>query len=206
MKTAGGLPGHDHPHGGVYKQHIGLLSPLVDGIRIRKVAAHVSAGARVLDVGCGPAWLMDRIPATCVYTGIDVDPDVTDMNRKARANARFETLDMTSGAFPFPSESFDAIVMAAVLEHVDEPGRVFKEAARVLAPGGRIIATTPSRFGGLVHGALSFFRLVSYHAADEHKDFLNRAMLKKILTGTGLSLQRFEFFEAGMNQLFILAR
>lgn len=46
---------------------------------------------------------------------------------------------------PFPSASFDLVTANMVLEHLEEPGAVFAEVARVLAGGGRFIFVTPNR-------------------------------------------------------------
>ncbi len=58
---------------------------------------------------------------------------------------------------PFPDESFEAIWIQAVLEHVLEPQRVADEIHRVLKPGGLVYADTP--FMQQVHeGAYDFTR------------------------------------------------
>ena len=44
---------------------------------------------------------------------------------------------------PFVDESFDGVVVQAVLEHVVEPHRVVAEIRRVLAPDGLVYAETP---------------------------------------------------------------
>ena len=46
-------------------------------------------------------------------------------------------------ALEFPSSSFDAIVSCDVLEHVPDLDAALSEAARVLRPGGRLLATFP---------------------------------------------------------------
>ena len=52
---------------------------------------------------------------------------------------------------PFEKETFDAVVLQAVLEHVIDPGRVVAEAHRVLRPSGLVYAETP--FMQQVHAA-----------------------------------------------------
>jgi len=44
---------------------------------------------------------------------------------------------------PFQSESFDAVLVISVMEHVVDPERCAQEVARVLKPGGRVLAATP---------------------------------------------------------------
>jgi hypothetical protein len=46
-------------------------------------------------------------------------------------------------ALPFKDNSFDGILSLAVLEHVDDPFQCAKELARVLKPGGKILAMIP---------------------------------------------------------------
>ena len=58
---------------------------------------------------------------------------------------------------PFADETFDAVVIQAVLEHVLDPARVVNEIHRVLRPGGHVYAETP--FLQPVHeGAYDFQR------------------------------------------------
>ncbi|CEM29181.1 unnamed protein product [Vitrella brassicaformis CCMP3155] len=52
------------------------------------------------------------------------------------------TLDVMDGkaeALPFPDGSFDAVVCSFTLCSVDDPPQVFREASRVLRPGGKMI-------------------------------------------------------------------
>jgi SAM-dependent methyltransferase len=51
---------------------------------------------------------------------------------------------------PFEDGSFDAVTIAAVLEHVTDPGRCVEEVYRVLGPNGLVYADTP--FMQQVHG------------------------------------------------------
>lgn len=55
-----------------------------------------------------------------------------------------------AASIPLPNDSFDAVIMGELLEHVPHPEAVLQEAYRLLAPGGRALATVPFMVG--VHG------------------------------------------------------
>ena len=50
-------------------------------------------------------------------------------------------------ALPLPDSAVDRVVMIHALEVADDPSEVLREAWRVLAPGGRLIAVVPNRIG-----------------------------------------------------------
>lgn len=189
-----------------YGQHSGLLSPMVDSMRVRRVASHVAAGDHVLDIGCGSALLLGVLPNGCDYTGVDRNAANIEANRRRFPKARFETADVANKKLPFANESFDVVVMAAFIEHIDDTDLLFKEACRVLKKSGVVLATTPSKMGGLLHHFLSHVGMLSHEAAEEHKDFWNRELMVRRVQGTGLALKRYEPFQFGLNQLFVLSR
>lgn len=65
---------------------------------------------------------------------------------------------------PFEDGSFDAVLCMEVLEHVDDPGAVVDEAARVLRRGGVFVYSGPNRSAinaiGLVFMAQDLFGIV----------------------------------------------
>lgn len=46
-------------------------------------------------------------------------------------------------ALPFPDASFELVCLLDLIEHVADDGRIFAEVARVLAPGGVLLLSTP---------------------------------------------------------------
>ena len=110
-------------------------SLLLDALLVTK------PGSRVLDAGAGSGTFTNRLAAE----GFDVtSTDVTDEALevlRARVSGPVVRADATS--LPFPAESFDAVVLAEVLEHVDDDSGALAEAARVLRPQGVLAVTVP---------------------------------------------------------------
>jgi 2-polyprenyl-3-methyl-5-hydroxy-6-metoxy-1,4-benzoquinol methylase len=103
----------------------------------RDVTRHFAPDARLLDVGCGGAWLGDHFQN---YTGIDVSPEAVEA---ARSHGRQALLVDGDEPLPFDEGSFDGVVLKDVLEHVANPVTLVREVRRVLRPGGRVFASSP---------------------------------------------------------------
>jgi SAM-dependent methyltransferase len=108
------------------------------------VAALVPAECRrILDVGCGTGELGRLLQARGhQVVGIEL---AAEMAEQARAHLdEVLTGDVEVAGFPFPPESFDAILFADVLEHLVDPWRALRAAAEVLAPCGVVVASIPN--------------------------------------------------------------
>jgi SAM-dependent methyltransferase len=103
----------------------------------RDVTRHFDAGARLLDVGCGSAWLGHHFEH---YTGVDVSAEAV---AAARARGHEVIQADVEQPLPFADTSFDGAVLKDVLEHVLDPVAVVNEIRRVLVPGGRVFASSP---------------------------------------------------------------
>jgi SAM-dependent methyltransferase len=95
---------------------------------------------RILDIGCGRRGLgSSLIDSSGLVIGADSDvPALAHNVEIKRLVAAF------AENLPFADASFDLVTMRFVVEHLPAPDRVFAEAARVLAPGGRLALLTPN--------------------------------------------------------------
>ncbi len=103
----------------------------------RDVTRHFDARTRLLDVGCGSAWLADHFAD---YTGIDGSPEAV---AAAERRGRSVLLADVDEPLPFADGSFQGAVLKDVLEHVRDPVAVVREVRRLVAPGGRVFASSP---------------------------------------------------------------
>jgi ubiquinone/menaquinone biosynthesis C-methylase UbiE len=99
---------------------------------------------RILDLGCGTGIvarvLRDRLGGAARLTGLDISPLMI-----ARARSIAPDIDWYQGdaiALPFADASFDVVLSQQMLQFTRDPGAAVREIRRVLAPGGRLVAST----------------------------------------------------------------
>lgn len=110
------------------------------------VASGSPGGSAVLDLGCGNGGLLlpwAEAGHRCWGLDLELHPEVAAVAREAalplaHAQGRGEAL-------PFPDGTFDLVLLAETLEHVERPRSLGREVVRVLRPGGICYVTTPPR-------------------------------------------------------------
>lgn len=101
-------------------------------------------GARVLDAGCGEGYGTDRLTSVAAETtGVDLEEPVIRRAAARYPRARFDAANLVS--LPYPDGAFDAVVSLQVIEHLHAPQEFLAECARVLAPAGVLVISTPNR-------------------------------------------------------------
>lgn len=113
--------------------------------RDRSIEQEILQGAapgRLLDFGCGSGAFLERMQAAgWAATGLDLSEEAV-YHLRGRAG-----LTILTGTLPHPQltpRSFDAITIRQVLEHIHDPLALLHEAQRLLAPGGKIVISTPN--------------------------------------------------------------
>jgi SAM-dependent methyltransferase len=121
---------------------------------------------RVLEVGCGQGWLSERIASElgCEVVAIDQSERMVEIARDRGVDARpGDVQDL-----PFRDGSFDVAAAAWMLYHVEDVDRALSELARVLRPGGRLVAVTNSRVHLREFADLLGIERVAYPFSDEN--------------------------------------
>lgn len=126
------------------------LVPLAEFLRGRN-----SRVQSVLDIGCGTgamlAALRDNWPALRL-TGLDLSAPYLELaRRRLGASSRLRLVEGAAEAMPLPDASQDAATCVFLLHEL--PGKIrmqlMREAARVLKPGGRLVAIDSLQKGDL---------------------------------------------------------
>jgi SAM-dependent methyltransferase len=105
---------------------------------------------RVYEPGCGEALLgsgLARVAArrglTLAYTGADLSQGALDVAATV-VNGDLRRGDATDVTAELPAGSQDAVVAKNLLHHLPDPAGFLRQVARVLRPGGRLVAFEPS--------------------------------------------------------------
>ena len=98
----------------------------------------------ILDLGCGDGLIAQVLFAGESPVEAGFDPWLGQV-RKAPASGAYRHVQQALGdAMPYPNGTFACVFSNSVLEHIPDLDPVLREAARVLKPGGRFLATGPS--------------------------------------------------------------
>ena len=97
---------------------------------------------RLLDIGCGDGRFLHRMKERgWSVTGLDFDQQAA---RAAKEKYDIEVNVCTLEEMGYPENSFDAVTMNHVIEHVFDPVATLREVCRILKPGGMVVAVTPN--------------------------------------------------------------
>ena len=109
---------------------------MLDDLEV-EVVERYGAGKDLLEVGCGTGLILDRVAR---FARRAVGIDLSDgMLEKARERG-LEVSQASATELPFEAASFDVAYSFKVLAHVEDIRRAMSEMARVVRPGGWVLA------------------------------------------------------------------
>lgn len=119
-----------------------LMHRLADDLGVR-------SGDRVLDIGCGPADILDYLPESIGYTGFDISERyIAAAKRRYGERGKFAVRPVSHSTEE--NSTYDAVIAIGVLHHLsDQESRtLFDHALSALRPGGRLVTCDPARLQG----------------------------------------------------------
>lgn len=107
---------------------------------MKAVEVKLPKARRVLDFGCGTAWLLAGAEQNgdCIQIGIDCDFAAVKAGKKQHPKISFVMGDGLR--LPFASDSFDVVIGHVSMPYMDT-GKALREICRVMAPGGSLFLT-----------------------------------------------------------------
>jgi SAM-dependent methyltransferase len=132
-----------------FQHHDPTQKGVLAGSWLEKAESIIGGKGRVLDVGAGRGELL-RTAIERGWTAVGVEPSASfadHAERHSGASIYRCPLDECG----FADESFDAVFLTAVLEHLYDPNAVVREIARILRRGGALYVDVPNEDGLYCH-------------------------------------------------------
>jgi SAM-dependent methyltransferase len=134
---------------GRFASYLDAVSAILEARKYASIdALQLQGGERTIDVGCGLGdevrLLSDAVGPTGCVVGVDLSGELlaaAQARHGRRAAIRFVQAD--AHRLPFADHEFDAARIERTLQHVADPAAVVREIARIVRPGGRIVALEP---------------------------------------------------------------
>lgn len=115
---------------------------------LETIDAMAEPGSRVLDVGCGTGYLLEKLAGGGFSgVGIDLSPDSVEIAQKrlVELGAADRLRAEVGSAYEPPKGPFDLITLTDVLEHLEDPRACLAALAEQLTPEGLLVVSTPNR-------------------------------------------------------------
>jgi SAM-dependent methyltransferase len=128
------------------KRYPALLQLFLDALYARRARRlQLATGGRpghVLDIGCGPGWLLAQLrDRGWRTTGTELNDEGA---RFARGTLHLDVRSGERATATLPDGSVDLIILWHVLEHVERPADLLAEISRLLRPGGLLLVAVPN--------------------------------------------------------------
>ena len=144
----------------------------VDAALVEFVREH--AGRSVLDLGCGLGGYSKALAdGGLEVQALDVVPEYVERARSIGVDAQVYDGEHV----PLPDGSVDTVILLEVVEHLDDPGRLLREARRVARRN--VLVTTPNCTQDFGEVPVEFSHMLDV----DHRQFFTESSLRELLDG-----------------------
>ncbi len=145
---------------------------------------------RALDIGCQTGEFMSALKSgQCEVWGVDIDENAVAFARQHYGLDRAFAADMSEFLKRSDLPAFDLITAFELIEHIADPVGFMRQLEKRLAPGGRIVISTPSR-------ERYFAQSISSDLPPAHVTRWNEKAITNMLRGTGLAVAEVRYVDA----------
>lgn len=174
-----------------------LVDKILQKMRLRAVAPYIKETDHILDVGTDDGAFFRHFDKV---TGVGIDPD-------PKIGYISNTVTMIKDIFPSDAlkrESFDAIVMLAVLEHIPQKkmNTISENCRSLLKMNGLVLITVPSKKVDFILRALKKIKIVDAETLDQHYGF-DVKKVDELFDSRHFKLLIKRKFQLGLNNLFV---
>lgn len=183
-----------------------ILEPFLRKMRINKVLPIIKKypSSKLLDIGCGFNYKFLLEVEPYISEGYGIDFKVPELKKGKIITKQIKL----NNKLPFNENSFDFVIMLAVLEHLDHPVEIVEEIERILKPKGKLILTVPSRSSKPVLEFLAYvLKVIKEEEINDHKKYYNYKDLEKLFKNTNkLKIQKHRYFQFYMNNFCVVRK
>lgn len=155
-------------------------------------------GPLILDGGCGTGWVsffLQKAGLKTVMLDASREMLAKCLLLKSSYGLSSPLIKGTLTDLPFEKETFDVCILLDVLEHIPALSRCMKEIWRVLTAGGKLLMTTPNKFGTYT-GIYDFIgEKILKRQVSDHVHFFSIKNLLKTLYEYGFLVEKVENIE-----------
>ena len=161
-------------------------------------------GKKIIDFGCGSNFQNITKKYSKASRAVLIDLYGDDFIKN---NIKFINYnkDLNKIDIELKNEKFDIIILAAVIEHLDNPAVIIKFLKKFLNKNGYFLLTAPSIYSKPILEFMAFkLHLINEDLVREHKRYYNKDQYINLAKETESNLINFKFFLLGMNTIAIL--
>lgn len=179
-----------------------FLDRVLQHWRTSKAIKYINPQSEVLDIGCYDAIVFEKLGKNLKY-GVGIDPLIAPLQKT--------NYELRKGYFPqdldLNHQTFDAITLTAVLEHIpmDVIENFAANCVKHLNSGGIIAITVPDPKVDTILKYLIKFRILDGMSVEEHHGYDVKQTVP-LFEKHGVKLMKKETFQLGLNNLFVFKK